>query len=274
MIRIYPSYWLFLFIPITLLFLVRPQLVPHSEVFNLTTIWQVIFLTFEHPEISQITWTLSFELYFYALFFLVVFHRKWIWLLILIGTMSIIDLCIGLDFLHNAVLADMFSKLNLEFLMGICAYWLLMHYQPKAWVVWLLILGGTGLFLFSGLFLEREYHDLVKVYRPISYGIPATMIILGFAYREYHGNVYFHNFLKQAGDASYVLYLIHSPLISFVDNFMIFDHHLIVITPQVTTLLSALGIVLLSIFLHQKIERPLITGCNHLITHRTKIGKA
>ena len=64
-IRIFPSFWLFLLLPLTLVFLFFPYYVSVKSAFEPLHYLQIFFLLFDHLTISQVTWTLSFELYFY-----------------------------------------------------------------------------------------------------------------------------------------------------------------------------------------------------------------
>ena len=67
-IRIFPSFWLFLLLPLTLIFLFFPNYISVEAAFEPLNYLKIFFLLFDHLTISQVTWTLSFELYFYLLF--------------------------------------------------------------------------------------------------------------------------------------------------------------------------------------------------------------
>lgn len=254
-IRIYPSYWLFLLLPITLLALLLPHLIPANFLNPLPYI-ELFLLTFDHPVVSQITWTLSFELYFYLLFFLFLISRNFkyvIFGILLFSFINMID-----ENLFNIYLLDnyFFNYLNVEFAFGILACYLFSINFLQKQTGWL-FLAGTALVL-CGASIEVPFHDDLQSFRPFLYGFGFFMIILSSATFESSRPIKFPKIFIWLGDASYVLYLIHSPLLSFIDNRLILNDRIPYVNKEVLAVLAGLMVIAVSIGVHLWVEKPML----------------
>jgi len=87
------------------------------------------------------------------------------------------------------------------------------------------------------------------IWRTVLFGVPAVLIISGAVAWERAGGAVRAGFIRDQGDASYALYLIHLPLIQIIDK-AVGSTLLLLITPPVLAI-SAHAI-------HQGWERPVL----------------
>ncbi len=143
------------------------------------------------------SWTLPLELWFYAIFALALWLRRW-WVAPLI-------LC-GLALVGKAGVPKLFSQvyasdLLLEFAMGTLIAWRV-HSGRPLWPV-LLPLGIVAFAVVS------EVYGFDNRGRGLWRGLPAAMIVAGLVALEMQGRLGKSAFLFFAGSASYSLYLFH-----------------------------------------------------------------
>lgn len=262
-IRIYPSFWFFLLIPLTIVFLVFPQYISDKSAFELSNYINVFFLLFDHPQISQISWTLSFELYFYLLFFLVILNKKFKYLVFLILIGSFVNL-VNIDLFPNLYLQKyLFSPLILEFFLGVLVAIFLKKSKNKNNVLFGFLFLISIVYYFAIPFLSaNDFISISKHNRILNFGFASFLLILSLVLIEKFNAIKSSKLLILVGDSSYVLYLIHSVILSFFDNQLILSGKLIVINNQITTLLVCSFIVFLSVFLHKYIEKPMLKYLN------------
>jgi len=243
--RIFSGYWPFFIAAVIIFALFRP------EHFAESGLWKSFFLWPQplNNVLLEITWTLSFELYFYLLFSLLILltsPRKRI---------AVVLTAFGLLLLFNLyrhLVADSFSPDNiyylsfwsqfltspflLEFFAGSLVSWWTMRRPEGASWAWLLI--GSALFmaggwinvsLYSGL-IEQGFHVVPRV---VVYGLPACMLLTGLVRLELSAN---HpaaekpatggssgmrapiGFSALTGGASYAIYLSHVLILTVVWN--------------------------------------------------------
>jgi exopolysaccharide production protein ExoZ len=265
-IRIFPSYWI-----IISLFLILQLLLPafyktHYS-FTLPNFIATWFLLPGHTMVNGVSWTLSYELFFYLLFSLVFLlpSKKWTFTLFALYILVIV----ALPFLENnpanrsewqKLLTD---PMNIEFFMGVMAA-LLIPYIPQQLSLPFIITGGL-LFLTAGILTDHQYYLLSNGFnRIIIFGVPSFLIIAGLVRFELNKKINVHNILLSLGEASYSLYLLHLPLIAAavklmtrlnIQNNIIFQLLLLVIVG-----ITCYG----SILFYKWIEKPIIGKLNRL----------
>ncbi len=85
------------------------------------------------------------------------------------------------------------------------------HALPsRAWGVGLMVL---GVIWFAGIEASGRLNEL---WRPLLWGLPATLVVAGALTLEARGGVFESPALKRLGDASYSLYLVHLPATALV----------------------------------------------------------
>jgi peptidoglycan/LPS O-acetylase OafA/YrhL len=103
----------------------------------------------------------------------------------------------------------------------------------------------------------------------ISYGIFSALIVFGLVELENSVDKFYRiPILRKIGDASYVLYLIHFPIVSFSAKIFPIVFGLSVFSALLCILITTVGCIWLSIYIHDRIERPLLSLLNR--TNRRK----
>lgn len=254
-IRIYPSYWILLLFPIFLLVIFYPSFVKLSDAINIKEMVKLITLSFNHITLSQVTWTLSFEVYFYLLFTIFVLNKKTLPILILIILLCLLNLLrikTGIRLLDNYF----FKNICLEFILGIMAAFIIKKTTiPYKYGKILVFIGGS-MFMSSFLLTIIDTDIPVRYYRTIFFGIPTFILIIGLVIFETGTTINRNNIFVKFGDASYTTYLIHSPLAS-ASSLIIFKYY-----DEGNTLLSLAAFLLIhaiSLLVYYKIEIRIIS---------------
>ena len=222
LIRVYPLYWLVLGLKMasSLLSSYDPALKTRTaiEVLKAITLFPQD-KTLIASGFLGVSWTLSFEVFFYFVFGLaIVFPRKVI--LPIVGLWLSISLAnlIGILPLDPSSLLDSFwfSPLNLEFAFGCLAAYLLKRYQFSHGSFIL----SFGLFLVSvsiALDIYTSTHNLPSLTKHLSvlfYGIPCWVLIMGGVTLESEKTIHIAPVFSAIGNASYSIYLMHGFFIS------------------------------------------------------------
>jgi len=261
--RIFPSFWLYLLFPLTILYFIFPQFINDKSAFEFSNYLKVIFLTFNHPTISQVTWTLSFELYFYFLFLMILINKSFKFLVVCVLIFSFLNL-VGLPVSQNLYLKKyFFSPLVLEFFLGILAAFILEKVRVNRNYLHFILFGiSITLFLVFSYLNNNDIIQITKHNRFCYFGIASFLIILSALIFEKFNKISFNRYLVLIGDASYVLYLIHSIILSFFNNSLILTGRFIIFNKQITTLCICLIILVISIIIHKYTEKPMIRFLN------------
>ena len=243
--RIYPMYWI-----IALLLLSLNQVhIPGSDVFGFC---RTFLLLPGYTPIILTTWTLQYELYFYFLLGLSILNEKFRWILMGLFLLSITAFLAG--FLKGDGIfikeSGFYNEFVLEFLLGVSATYVF----KKAPFFLSVILSIAGLALF--LLPLNQYSSHI-----ISFGLPSVFLVTGLAGLEYYGKIRIPRFAILIGDASYCLYLIHLPIISYILPYPASSqpvYRLFIVTIVIV-------ITLFAILLHLYIEKPLTIYINRFL---------
>lgn len=212
-VRIFPTYWIIisLFLLVQIIF---PAYYKTHYHFTALNFFSTYFLLPGHTMINGVSWTLSFEIFFYLLFSFafLISNKKVLFFLAVIFSLIIILFSVFNPQPANQYLGFILFPMNIEFFMGIAAAIIVRHITMKYYVS--LIVLGTLLFLISGIFTDNNYYLLPDpLNRVILFGIPSFLIIIGVVKCELVKKIKTHNFFLYLGEASYSLYLIHLPVI-------------------------------------------------------------
>jgi len=243
--RIFSGYWPFFIAAVVIFAGFRPEHFSESDLWKSFLLWPQPL----NHVLLEITWTLSFELYFYLLFSLLILltspRNRIAFILSAFGALLIFNL-------YRHLVADSFSPDNiyylsfwsqfltspflLEFFAGSLVSWWTMRRPEGASWAWLLI--GSALFLAGGWINEALYSGLIEqgfhvVPRVMVYGLPACMLLAGLVRLELAAN---HRvpeksdaggssgirapirFSALTGGASYAIYLSHVLILTAVWN--------------------------------------------------------
>jgi peptidoglycan/LPS O-acetylase OafA/YrhL len=265
-VRIYPIYWLYIAAVIACMFLI-PSLRHHTENPDFSRLWQsIILLLNDSPIIISTSWSLGFEIFFYLLFGLLIFSRRFVILIWLILALSLVNLAGTLDSIylfgqHN-MLNAVFSPLNFDFILGYLAFRYWSKFSKRAAVAGIVI--GVAVAVGLGIFFEIGSKASTTDWRVILYGIPSSFIVAGLVKLEYSSKIKIPALLVLIGDASYTLYLLHEPVLKAMEN-VLEHHHFLLINHTVTHLLMIVFVTVVSIIMYRLIENPLVKKLNRLL---------
>jgi exopolysaccharide production protein ExoZ len=238
-IRIYPLYWIafavaaliMIWVPLPTSFVKKPQL-------------ELLFLINGIPNFRvQVAWTLTFEVYFYAVTALsmFLFPKKLltgllIWFAV-VGCVAVLGTAFGLPI----PLDYLFAPIVLEFLLGICIGLLIERGHSRYWavsiflgVIWLVL--GTIPLHHDGGRAAQSY-----LLRLACWGIPSALIVYGTLALEMRNIWVMPRILQYLGNASFSIYLWHA--IIFIAVAALFEYlHWVGIVDR-TLLATLMGIV-------------------------------
>ncbi|MGD2181622.1 acyltransferase family protein [Lusitaniella coriacea] len=223
-IRIYPVYWIVSIVVIAFLF-VMPGFAKKGDL-TLEFLGKS-FLLFPQSEapLLDVGWTLILIVFFYLIFSLVFilplrFYLPLVVLLMLAsGTQYIQGLAVTNEY---PVLQLLTNSLNPEFALGCLAAWLaLTRNLPQRKSIFI---AGSTLFLLVGILhaydviLDIEplqlFGTTLLLNRVFFFGIPCFLLVLGAASLDLNKGTEIPQSLNYLGNASYSIYLIHSPVVS------------------------------------------------------------
>jgi exopolysaccharide production protein ExoZ len=274
-VRIYPIYWLVLFVLIAV-YVVAPSFgrgfewnaftiissisLIHFDAFFLHTTWTVCRNEGLHT-VLPVAWTLYHELLFYMVFAAAIFHRPAgiitmaLWLMASAASLLVSDRTCPLMFFA--------TPLHLLFAMGIGACWLVQSRNVK--FPWLFAATGLTLFVCAGAAEDLGTTKISADMLDMLYGIGSALGIAGMVTLEQQGRVRAPPILRLLGDASYSTYLIHFPLLSlFAKLFVRLGAPTAV--PPLMSFILIFGIVsTLGVAVHLHLEKTLLKwGALHL----------
>ncbi|MEZ0539181.1 acyltransferase family protein [Fibrella arboris] len=258
-IRVYPIYWLTILIMTTLM-AVSLWLRPDGMGKVITERWpgiDTILLTPHHHALNIVSWSLSHELFFYLLFACLIVSRK-LWVIpafFLAGTLYMaltkqeyVDgQCTIWEYFW-------FNPLNAEFALGALAGYGFTHYKANKWegisaallgTLWLYSFGDTP----NEFFGERLLH----------YGVASLLMLIAVLTYEYLRRPTVPQWIISTGDASYLIYLIHTPLLLLFTRLLtrFFPAYSPIAIPLACLALVSV-VAYLSIVTHRVIEKPLM----------------
>ena len=222
--RIFTGYWPYLLLALLLLYWTDPALLARKDLLG-----SLLLLPLPIPErVIPVSWTLTYELYFYLLFFLLLLLPAWLGrlaipllaaLLILVNLLGVLwfDLYSPAFFQQTSGwLRLLLSPYTLEFLAGtlVCRLYL----AGVRGLLWPALLLGGLLFGLGGWYnhsvlqggLESGRHVVERV---LLFGSAAALLVYGAAGLEGRGLRLWPVFSRLFGGASYSLYLSHTLLL-------------------------------------------------------------
>lgn len=273
--RIYLGYWSFI-IPFLLIHLLLGKNLSHYDILG------SFFLTSLALDklLIAVSWTLTFELYFYAIFiFLFLLPRKFLipilaWIFIIISLIQLwayigLHLYVAETFDSVSIFYTFFvSPYTLEFIGGcFIAY----YFEYKRISNLKLLFFVCFLFFIVGIFYQNYYlkNSMIEGYyiieRVFFFGNTAILLVMGIVEMNKRDVIIFPKFSLLVGNASYSLYLSHTILLlSFyfigLDDFIQKSS----INIEILMLAIVILIVLYSILHYKWIELPLLQKANKI----------
>ncbi len=266
--RVFPIYWL-----ITLPLLLTSFLIAKSNyVFSFKNILATLMLLPNHDAINAVSWTLSYELFFYIIFGLFILSNRLVYFGLLILGISLFNIFSGYfgdSLIHKSEFYFYVSPFNFEFFAGIiiAKYFSELSFKP-IYSLFLILISLVILIKFGPNILD----DVTNI-RVLTFGSVSILILLSFLSLENWSiaNTQAQNIkpslvfllkstievLAKMGDASYMLYLIHFPIIIITNRIIASYTHSILIS-YCLEFLILLFIPCMAYVLHKKTEKPLL----------------
>lgn len=210
----------------------------------------------EFPFIS-VSWTLCFEIFFYATFLLcVLFGTRIRWWM---AGHAAACLVLNLPWLPplDFPASFFFSPYILDFYLGCITAYLCAHRMVPVPLAWVCVAAGgllTALGLGAHDLLEPLFGSLILLY----WGLSFFFVITGLAALEQSNRLRIPRPLAYLGDASYSIYLVHNNVI--MAGGVLLAKHISAVGNFLSLLLFGLAAVtlLVSLAFYQYIERPLL----------------
>lgn len=266
--RIYSGYWPFYLLTLGFLIWTGGNQLTHTELFQSAILWPA------SQVVIGVSWTLTFEMYFYLIFTLLIFfsgsNRATLLKFLMLG---IVVWSLFREFIQHAYAPGQLETINLashyllnpymaEFFAGaVLANWLKHNPAGLSWF-WLIV--GSALFLAGGwvnnsLFDGKIEQGYYVVWRVMVFGTASFIIVLGLIRLEQRKITAPLKLSLMTGGASYAIYLSHSLWLSASQHFSFnqylgqFSAHIV----QLVFILYVLVILISSIVFYRQIERPL-----------------
>lgn len=257
LIRIVPLYWM-----LTLLLFLAKSLSEGDQIPVSELIKSILFIAYEnpgrHPPVSPIIapgWTLNMEMFFYLLFAigLALFPRSvasWVFgvLVLLFAAGQVLEM-------PNIVVEFYTDSVILEFAIGILLAMFAMDTarKPPAWLAIAIGLLGIAILLAEPIRTN---------FRVLDYGLAAAMIVYASLALERETSAPAMHLAEYLGDASYAIYLVHVPLLGFMNRLMAaFD-----ISPHICIdALKFLICILTGVAAHKYFDQPLQALLRHQV---------
>lgn len=262
-IRIYPIYWLMttgiFFFQFLLPRLNQKAALDTGYPMDVFTILKTYMLLPVHFAINPVSWTLSYEMFFYLMFSLLIISKR-LWfvpvsILLFSGWHIFVEQYQHQRFGYNYY-NFFFGSYNIEFFLG---YFLFILYDKglltiPVKVAWLgVLLSCTCIVVFGYEIADVDYYKRLLVF-----GLSSVVLLACLLKLEEHQQFRVHPIFVILGDASYIIYLIHFPMIFFMNKLLLLAHlqlnnqQLISFSYFIIVAIIGLGIVL-----HKWLEVPM-----------------
>nr|WP_256464304.1 acyltransferase [Bradyrhizobium sp. 21] len=252
-LRIYPLYW------VVFCAVLIPLLLTKGDVD-----WSRIALEFSllpasglipDQKIIVVSWTLCFEIAFYAIFSAAIFSRA---LGVLLGGLWLLAAVYSIGETVPAKWTILCSPYPVLFLTGMIVRQVWSSGKFNLPLTPTLLL-GVGIFAVAAV---NRVNSIGLEAGPTQwlYGVGAGMIILAAIEAERRGALEFPQWLAKIGDASYSLYLVHFTVLSVLAKFIVATGFFKGLPLQVLFVAMAAVTVALGMAVHLLVEKPLLKG--------------
>ncbi len=267
--RVYPIYWIIT----TILFLSSWLIVLllNKNIFSigypntLSAYTQTYLLLPLHFAINPVTWTLSYEIFFYLCFAILIISKR-LWVIpasilvvsfynIFINVPEVIE--VKLNYFNFV-----FSGYNFEFMFGFLIYQFYEKIKLSNIISVILLIFSILIIVLFGY----EIGDYDSYKRVLTFGLPSGLILLSLLNLENNDSISFPKFTLTLGDASYALYLIHFPMMLLMNKFpQIMGYNFTAEQEVLYSYFIIFSIIISSVYVHKWIEIPVAKKLNSLL---------
>ncbi|USI72465.1 acyltransferase family protein [Sphingomonas morindae] len=257
-LRIYPPYW-GVTIPLILLYLAFPAGGDPTKHDPANILRSLLLLPNPVQPVLGVAWTLTYEIFFYALFACIIFAGRRALIALPIWAAAILIAYAALP-PQPFPIGFLLSPYNLEFMMGVASALVLARYPIPA--PGLLVLIGVASFLALMLFALHVQDDPLR--GRMAFGIPSVLFVLGTAELERRRPIRLPALARLLGAASFAIYLVHPVLLSFGCQAVVRLGGR-ALPPDVASLLLAAIAVTVGVGYHLLLERRLVALVGRLV---------
>lgn len=248
-VRIYPTYWAVMTVLLPIYF-IMPGFGDGDE----TQLWTIVssyLLLPEHTDpILDVAWTLRFEMFFYAVFaLLIAFPRVMLPAIFGWGVAMLLLQFTDLGYPGSFFLAP----ICLLFLYGMIAGAIARRRVRHA--SWLAAIGLIG---FAVTWWAEVHLDLSRLAQIHGYGLSTALALTGLVALERDDRFRVPGALVYLGETSYALYLIHPPLLSLLAKTAVATGHADLIPRPVMALAFVLCCIATGAIIHELVENRLL----------------
>lgn len=273
-VRIYPSYWVVFFLFLLLHWFFKNFYSQHN-IFQWQELLGSLLLFPGHEMVNGVSWTLTYEVFFYVLFagfFFVKNRTQFLGILFLYAVLLVLASVFGIldESDHSSWLTLVLFPMNIEFLMGIAVAFLWKRLSISTAKI--LLVAGIAWFL-AGAWMSVQNHVLVPgaFNRVLLFGIPSAFIVIALIALEKGSKVIrLPKWLLALGDASYSVYLIHLPLLAGGVKVLTITGIKNATLLHFLTILLIIAICVAGFLFYRWIERPILARLNKKKTPRLK----
>jgi len=267
-LRIYPVYWIVMVAVMCVYFLVPSYGYPyHREIGTILSSILLVHINGNEKSELAVAWTLYHEILFYCFFALAIFNKRLgivmmaAWMGASAATLMAKPDSYSIEFL--------FSPLELLFGMGMIACLVTKNIRIPSPRVLVLV----GIAIFTAIAMEEDYiWWLSEIPRNLIYGFASALILIGIVQMEYQGHLKVPAPLLLMGNASYVTYLIHLTLLSFLAKMFIYMGAREALPALLSYFLISALAVCIGIAAHLWGERPLLRFLRTWFSNRAGRG--
>jgi exopolysaccharide production protein ExoZ len=249
--RIYPIYWVTITAMITLS---AAGFFSSVNLSGLGSLMSYLLLPQADP-ILPISWTLTYELYFYLIFAAFLWARNPLIALTGVGAAILLSLAVGRLLPASTLQGFLSQDVMLEFLGGMALAFLFIKrlgpWLPPAW----LIIPAFGFLLCSPWFLAHEA-SYAPAWRSLKWG-PAALVMVAALIVVKDQKTFWFRCLGLVGDASYSIYMTHV-FVTGAFHFLLERTALRELNP-VAGIVGVCGLsIILGVITHLMFEKPLM----------------
>lgn len=220
--RIYPLYWL-VSLAVLVIFLVHPTWVNSSQGSQVDLLASFLLLPLPQGQfpLLGVGWSLIHEMYFYLVFGFLLLIPDRFRRLMLFAWFCFVSFFFFLGVLPSVPFLQLvLHPLTLEFILG-CAIALIFLAGRGGGFRIAIYVGLIGWSVGYGVYAHFIGHGMASVewWRPVVFGIPASLICYGLALQERDTGKNLPEWLVRIGDWSYSIYLSHLLVISALGRF-------------------------------------------------------
>jgi exopolysaccharide production protein ExoZ len=250
LLRIVPLYWIFTFAVIGAAFIAPASV--SSDINTKTILSSLFFMPINPNPILKVGWSLNYEIFFYLIFAaLLPLSRRIAAIAGIVIVASIITLQQNTPTITSAITWFMDFICNpviIEFCFGVLVGVMYKSLKISQSFYLLAFYLGGSLLCISALIEDAQEH------RVLTWGIPATLLVLGSLRKSKNSAP---EPLTKLGDASYSIYLSHPIFMPLLGKLMVVSGATSFVSPEIYITIAIITLTLVGVVVHFFVEQPI-----------------